>query len=318
MLLTMSSDADAQKYSSSISQMKSLPPYLEDIANQLENLIIQIRTDLRVLNETRDRLNEIKIKPKNKSDTFVFMNKLMGLKNHITRRYNLVLDPNDFPSFDDVNGNLFSIAVLQSTYNLNINDICKGYLKQEHTNIDLYHKLMIIYFFYNVHESHIHPIGALHEAIHSINDNFSETHLYKDIQTKAKWVDIANLYKLIIHKLSVKHRDYVIKLIYYILNYLSKECEMFRTIFINVNMEFIRPNLNEILNHKGGLAELNNESTNAPPSRWNPYVDEPEIDMPLEQYEYYSQLCQGKTFHDCRGSRKGFFLFIKLGLEDWT
>lgn len=290
-VLTISS-ANAQDYFSSISKMKTLPPLLEDIANQLGNIMVQIRTDLRVINETRDRLKEIKIKPKNKIDTFVLMNKMISLKKHLTRRYNLITDPTDFPQREDVMGTLFSLSVLRSTYNLKINDICKGYIRQEYTNIDLFNKLIIIHSYYRSHESHVHPIKVLHETIHSINKKVSKNHLHKDVQTKKSWTIIADLYKAISDMLLDKHRSYVIKLFHYILEYLSKECETFSTIFIGANMGFIRPNLGEILNHTGDLRELEKEFRNVPPSRWNPYVDE---DMSLKEFDYYSQLCQGKT-----------------------
>lgn len=285
--------------------MKTLPSLQKDISNQLEFLVNQLRNDLKVINETRLQLKALKIKPKNKVDTFVFVNKLLTLKKHLTRKYKLSVQAENLPSKADLNGNLFSLSVLQTTYNLNINDICRGYIRQEHTHVDLPHQLMLISYYYKAHESHVYPLRALHKSIQSINQRVSDNFLYKDVQTKASWSAIAELYRQIFGNLIEKHESYVVKLIKYIVEYLQRECETFLAIFIDINQDFvansekviIQDTLNNLkVNLKENFTDVDQDFQNPPASRWNPYENETLFNISLEQYQYYAELCQGKIF----------------------
>uniref|UniRef100_A0A8D8T3L3 procollagen-proline 4-dioxygenase n=1 Tax=Cacopsylla melanoneura TaxID=428564 RepID=A0A8D8T3L3_9HEMI len=294
-LILLPVSTSAQYHYSSIEAMKSLPPLQANMLSQLETLVAKMRDDLAVINATRQTLKTIKLKPmKNKIDMFIYLNKLVTFRKHVKSKYKLSLDANELPTAADVDGNLFSLIVLQSTYNLDINELVRGYIRTQnglhHTKLDLLNQLMILTTYYDVHESHVHPIEALHETSLTVNvQNYTQQEL----------VIIGGMYKAISKKLITKHRGYVLKLFHKIITHFTGNNEdennkAFINIFLNINNELIEHNLEDIL-------ISNNEGTNhpawelkKPTSKWNPYKDNPHVEISLDKYRHYSKLCQGE------------------------
>lgn len=280
----------AQNYVSSIARMQTLPPLQTQILEQLETLIADFRNDLKVINETRTRLKAVKIQTKNKVDLFVYLNKLLTLRKHVTRKYKLVLNE-ELPTMIDLDRSVFNLIVLQSTYELDINKLISGNIGDNHTKLDLLTQLMMLSTYYSVHESHVHPIEALHETIVS-NDFRNMTrnelqatgHLYKEILDT-----LINKHKKSIHR----HKRYVIKLIKYLLLHISDHNRNFVEMFFAMIDDFLKANMEAIIQQKGNLDELTIEYE-VTPSVWNPYKGEEFIKITLEQYKHYRKLCQGE------------------------